>query len=242
MSGFSTTGRKEFLPGSQDQTIAVSFLQDFAAGVGSRHHLAAVRGRVFVPDPRSAGLGRWHLVHEPDLLGNCGVLLVPGRAERSTSGRKWSSSSSPPRTRCSTGLRRKMPGRSQGYGLGELVRTFKKMPVEVKEEMVWELEEAANPVKLAAQAKAPTSMRNMVKTKEWAAMRVGITRRNPATVYVVPQLRGGKVQADVQRQKDNFAANMQGRALDPALAENEGEGRNERVEDFLDSLGRKNGF
>lgn len=31
VSGFSATGRKEFLPGSQDQTIAISFLQDFAA-------------------------------------------------------------------------------------------------------------------------------------------------------------------------------------------------------------------
>ena len=29
VSGFSPTGRKEFLPGSQDQTITVSFLMDF---------------------------------------------------------------------------------------------------------------------------------------------------------------------------------------------------------------------
>ena len=46
--------------------------------------------------------------------------------------------------------------------------------------------------------------------------------RNPANVYVVPQLRGGKVRKNSQRQKDVFVANMQGRALDPALAENEG--------------------
>ena len=31
VSGFSATGRREFLPGPQDQTIAISFLQDFAA-------------------------------------------------------------------------------------------------------------------------------------------------------------------------------------------------------------------
>ena len=59
------------------------------------------------------------------------------------------------------------------------MRTFHKMPAEVKEEMVWELEEAANPVKMAAQAKAPGSMSNMVKTREWSAMKVGITRKNP---------------------------------------------------------------
>ncbi len=32
VSGFSPTGRKEFLPGSQDQTIAVSLLESFSTG------------------------------------------------------------------------------------------------------------------------------------------------------------------------------------------------------------------
>jgi len=32
VSGFSPTGRREFLPGNQDQTIAVSFLMDFDSG------------------------------------------------------------------------------------------------------------------------------------------------------------------------------------------------------------------
>ena len=133
-----------------------------------------------------------------------------------------------------------MPGAVRVTGLGDLVRAFNKMPDVVKEDMVWELEEAANPVKLAAQAKAPASMSNMVKTREWSAMRVGITRKNPANVYVVPQLRGGKRKMS-QRQKDTFVANMQGKALDPALVENEGKVE-ERIEDFLDRLGRKNGF
>jgi hypothetical protein len=31
VSGFSPTGRKEFLPGTQDQTITVSFLNDFGS-------------------------------------------------------------------------------------------------------------------------------------------------------------------------------------------------------------------
>jgi hypothetical protein len=32
VSGFSPTGAREFLPGQEDQTITVQFLQDFAAG------------------------------------------------------------------------------------------------------------------------------------------------------------------------------------------------------------------
>lgn len=32
VSGFSTTGRKEFLPGTQDQTITAQFLNDYGAG------------------------------------------------------------------------------------------------------------------------------------------------------------------------------------------------------------------
>jgi hypothetical protein len=32
VSGFSPTGAREFLPGQEDQTITIQFLQDFAAG------------------------------------------------------------------------------------------------------------------------------------------------------------------------------------------------------------------
>jgi len=114
------------------------------------------------------------------------------------------------------------------------------MPVEVVEGFSDELEQAAEPVKLAAQAKAPGSMRNMVLTREWSAMRVGITRRKPAAVYVVPQLRGGSRKSS-QSQKDNFSRRMQERALDPALKENTTKVI-ERAEDFLERVGKNNGF
>jgi len=133
-------------------------------------------------------------------------------------------------------------GATQGVrvlGLTELVRAFKIMPVQVVEEFTDELEEAAEPVRLAAQTKAVTSMRNMARTREWSAMRVGVSRRS-ATVWVAPQLRGGK-RKNTQRQRDVFSERMQSRALDSALAENEGRVL-EKVEDMLDRIATNNGF
>ncbi len=127
-------------------------------------------------------------------------------------------------------------------GLNDLTRAFKVMPVEVVEGFSGDLEQAVEPVKVAAQAKAPGSMRNMVRTKEWSAMRVGITKKNPASVYVVPDLRGGsKLRRRTQNMKDNFAKRMQERALDPALKENTQKVIN-RAEDFLERVGKHNGF
>ncbi len=125
-------------------------------------------------------------------------------------------------------------------GLDDLTRAWKVMPVEVVEKFSDELEEAVEPVRLAAQAKAPGSMRNMVRTREWSAMRTGITKRSPAAVYVVPQLRGRKRQWS-QKGKDNFSSRMQERALDPALKENTQKVM-KRAEDFLERVGNKNGF
>ncbi len=125
-------------------------------------------------------------------------------------------------------------------GLDDLTRAWKAMPVEVVEGFSDELQEAVEPVRLAAQAKAPGSMRNMVRTREWSAMRTGITKKNPASVYVVPQLRGNRPNRP-QSQKDNFSKRMQERALDPALKENTQKVIN-RAEDFLDRVGKHNGF
>ena len=118
------------------------------------------------------------------------------------------------------------------------------MPIEIVEELVDELEEAARPVQLAAQAKSPTTMSGMGRPTEsnraWSAMRVGIARRNPAEVYVVPQLRRGR-RKQSQRQKEVWAERMQTRALDPALKENEDKVV-DRVEDLLDRIAIHNGF
>lgn len=138
-----------------------------------------------------------------------------------------------------------MPGavrRVNVRGLNELVRTFKVMPDEVAEEFVWELEEAAGPVRLAAQAKALVSMRNMIHSREWAAMRVGIARRVPAHVWVAPQLRGGgRIRKASARQKEVFTTHMQTRALDPALDEN-ADKVIDRIDDLLDRVATHHGF
>ncbi len=67
-------------------------------------------------------------------------------------------------------------------GLRDLLRAFKVMPVEVAEQLKWELEEAVEPVRLAAQAKAPGSMRNMTRTREWQAMKTGVSSERPAQI------------------------------------------------------------
>ncbi len=115
------------------------------------------------------------------------------------------------------------------------------MPVEVVEGFADEFQEAVEPVRLAAQAKAPGSMRNMVHTREWSAMRTGITKRNPASVYVVPQLRGDRKRKRNLRQKEVFASRMQTLALDPALKENTGKVI-QKADAFLDRVGNQNGF
>ena len=84
VSGFSATGRREFLPGIQDQTIAVSFLQDFASAEVHATIWPIYEGGLSVPDPRPARLGRRHRLDQPDLLGHGQLLLVPrlGNAQR----------------------------------------------------------------------------------------------------------------------------------------------------------------
>ena len=126
----------------------------------------------------------------------------------------------------------------QVQGLQELVRAFELMPAEVVEEFTWELLEAAEPVKLAAQAKAPTALRNMAYTREWAAMRVGVSRRD-TTVWVAPQLRGRRQNSPAS--KAAFAKGIQERALDPALDENAGNVIN-RIDDMLDRIAQSHGF
>jgi len=117
------------------------------------------------------------------------------------------------------------------------------MPEEVVSEFTDELIEAANPVKLAAQTKAPRSMAGMAKqtasNRAWALQRVGFSRRDK-TVWVAPDLRRGH-RKHTQRQKDSFAREMQKDALDPALAENEDKVR-DRIEDMLDRIATHNGF
>ena len=126
----------------------------------------------------------------------------------------------------------------QVEGLQELIRAFKLMPDEVVEEFTWELLEAAEPVRTAAQSKAATAPRNMVFTRQWSAMRTGVSRRD-TTVWVVPSLRGRKRIAPASAEA--FTKAVQERALDPALEENTDKIIN-RIDDMLDRIADSHGF
>lgn len=116
------------------------------------------------------------------------------------------------------------------------------MPEQLAEQFVDELEDAVAPVRMAAQAKAPTAMTGPANASKraWSEMRVGIAKSLPAHVYVVPDLRSG-VRKQSQKQKDRFAERMQRIALDPALKENENKVL-DKIDDLLDRIGRKEGF
>ena len=126
----------------------------------------------------------------------------------------------------------------QVEGLQELIRAFKTMPDDVVEEFTWELLEAAEPVRTAAQSKATTAPSNMVYSREWAAMRTGVSRRD-TTVWVAPQLRGRKRIAPASAAA--FTKAMQERALDPALEENTARIIN-RIDDMIDRIADHHGF
>jgi predicted type IV restriction endonuclease len=126
----------------------------------------------------------------------------------------------------------------QVEGLQELIRAFKVMPDDVVEEFTWELLEAAEPVRTAAQSKATTALSNMVYTRQWSGMRTGVSRRD-TTVWVVPSLRGRRRIAPASAAA--FAKGIQERALDPALEENTEKIIN-RIDDMLDRIAEHHGF
>lgn len=133
-------------------------------------------------------------------------------------------------------------GSVQISGLRELITAFKVMPEEVVEEFVDELEEAASPVKLAAQQKAgPVLTWTLGKSNQnaYTAMKIGVSRRE-ASVWVTPDLRGrgGRLSA---KAKDQYVKRVQERALDPALEENTDK-IVERVDKMIDRIADRHGF
>ena len=116
------------------------------------------------------------------------------------------------------------------------------MPVEVREGMTWELQEAADPVrKLATDiilqgGEGFKGMRNM--TPVYAAMRVGVSRAQ-ATVYVVPAWRAGMTPRR-RYARPNVAKEFQPR-MDAALKAKTGE-IVKRIEVMFGTIARHNGF
>lgn len=120
-------------------------------------------------------------------------------------------------------------------GLRELTRAFKEIPEEIVEEMTWELLEAANPVKMEAQDLAVTQITNMPRSPEWAAMKLGVSRRQ-GVVWMAPALRGGR-----GRKRPNLADLLMGRSMEPALEHNQDKVV-DRIDDLIDRIADNHGF
>jgi hypothetical protein len=76
--------------------------------------------------------------------------------------------------------------------------------------------EAAEPVRRDAEQLAQTKIRRI--GKDWWKMRVGVTR---TLVYVAPRERGVKTRGADPRRRPAFADLLMGRAMQPALDQNE---------------------
>lgn len=116
-------------------------------------------------------------------------------------------------------------------GLNGLVEAFAAADKHVKEDLRDALQEAAAPVRSAAQSLAGTQISHMGGThRPWARMRIGIAGRS--VVYVAPVERGAKSRgARGVRGRPNLARLLLDRAMEPALAQN-----TSKVEERLDHL------
>jgi len=119
------------------------------------------------------------------------------------------------------------------HGLKELDRAFAAISKDVRDDFVGELQEAAQPVALGARSRALTEIRNMPRTPEWAAMRIGVAKRN-VSVWVAPQLRGGR------NKRPNLAPLLLD-AMESAAEENRDRIIG-RIDDMLDRIADHHGF
>jgi hypothetical protein len=75
-------------------------------------------------------------------------------------------------------------------GQRELVRAFSKFSKDLAQDLVWELEEAADPVRQLTTQKLLGELQNMPRTPFYADMRIGVSK-GTGSVYVAPDWRRG---------------------------------------------------
>lgn len=121
-------------------------------------------------------------------------------------------------------------------GLKELTRAFNGMSKDIAQDLVWELEEAADPVRKEAEQLATTRIRNMPATPHWATMKIGVSKAK-GLVYMVPFAR----RRSGSTGRPNLADLLMTRAMDPALEHNE-DAVVKRVDDLLGRLGGEHDF
>ena len=122
-------------------------------------------------------------------------------------------------------------------GLKELTRAFKAISKDLSKELNAELREAADPVKQEGEHLALTRIRNMPRSPEWAGMRIWISKAR-GVVFMVPAARGRRLRGS---SRPNLADLLMERAMEPALAANQGEVV-DRVDRLLGRLAGENGF
>lgn len=109
-------------------------------------------------------------------------------------------------------------------GLNGLLRAFAAADKTVRDDLKDALEEAAAPVRQAAQSKAFA----LGSGSDWSRMRIGAYT---SVVYVAPVERGVKGRGNQRKRRPKFGTRLMDRAMEPALAENIG-----AVERRLDNL------
>ena len=70
-------------------------------------------------------------------------------------------------------------------GLKELQRAFQRMDKDVAQDLVWELQEAADPVRKATEQMLLADLVNLPATPYYAGMRIGVSRAQ-GSVYIAP--------------------------------------------------------
>lgn len=117
------------------------------------------------------------------------------------------------------------------HGLKPLIKAFKDMPDDVAEEFVWELEEAADPVR----KEATSLMHSMVNVRPpYDAFRVGVSRTQQ-TVWIAPLWRRGGGSP-----RPEMAPHIRKR-LERAVEEKRGDVI-DKVEQMLDRIADHHGF
>lgn len=116
----------------------------------------------------------------------------------------------------------------QVLGLRDLQRAFKLADATLVRELRTSLKEAAEPVRTDAERLARAGIPTI--GLPWSQMRVGVTS---TSVYVAPRRRGSRL---VTRRRPNLAGLLLGRAMLPALDQNQNEVAT-RVDRMLGEVG-----
>jgi hypothetical protein len=130
-----------------------------------------------------------------------------------------------------------VPNSVRVKGLRETIRAFDAVGDELSEVVREGLKQAAEPVRVLAERRAVSEISGMSRSPKWAEQKVAVSRRT-ALVYMAPRKRQTRAP---ERKRKNLAELLMGKAMEPALEENE-EQVKVKVEAVIDYLGRKHGF